>query len=67
MSGAGPYPTRGTELLDIPQSLKLFARDFVRIPSRFHEKKKYTDVSMKDASNGETGTKWILAIFEFIQ
>jgi hypothetical protein len=24
-------------------------------------------VSMKDASNGETGTKWILAIFEFIQ
>ena len=63
VSSAGPNPTRGTELLDIPQSLELWARYFiVRSLSDFQER--WTDVSMKDESFGVTGTTLILEFKE---
>lgn len=62
--GAWPNPARGTQLLDIPQSLELFAGYFqVRQQFQTFHEKRYTDVSMKDASFGVTGTGLVISCY----
>jgi hypothetical protein len=49
-----------TELLDIPQSLELWARYFIIKNLSGFQEKRWTDVSMKDASFVVMGTALIL-------